>query len=170
MTFHGAYHGHSNGALSLMGNVGAKSTLANLAPGAHFFPYPYSYVRPWSHNLTYQILSVEFLGLAELARKENHSPWIDETLVFLCLCVRVRVVVALWNTTPNNHCPDWVNIALSIWSWREGRTSNEQSLHWACPRWWRKWNFKAWRFVQRDLDCFNIHKLSLLKQYKEKVE
>jgi len=42
MAFHGAYHGHTNGSLSMMGNLDAKATAINLMPGVHFMPYPYS--------------------------------------------------------------------------------------------------------------------------------
>lgn len=42
MAFHGAYHGMTLGALSLMGNLGPKATISGLAPETHFFPYPHS--------------------------------------------------------------------------------------------------------------------------------
>lgn len=41
-SFHGAYHGMTNGSLALMGNLNAKSRRAGLMPDVHFFPYPYS--------------------------------------------------------------------------------------------------------------------------------
>lgn len=40
--FHGAYHGMTLGALSLMGNVGPKAAITGFAPETHFFPYPHS--------------------------------------------------------------------------------------------------------------------------------
>ncbi|MFT6986564.1 MAG: diaminobutyrate-2-oxoglutarate transaminase [Psychromonas sp.] len=43
VAFHGAYHGMTNGALSLTGNLGAKSRRTGLMPDVHFFPFPYSY-------------------------------------------------------------------------------------------------------------------------------
>jgi len=43
VAFHGAYHGMTNGALSLTGNLGAKSRRTGLMSDVHFFPFPYSY-------------------------------------------------------------------------------------------------------------------------------
>lgn len=40
--FHGAYHGMTLGALSLMGNLGPKAAITGLAPETHFFAYPHS--------------------------------------------------------------------------------------------------------------------------------
>jgi diaminobutyrate-2-oxoglutarate transaminase len=40
--FHGAYHGQTLGALSLMGNLGPKAAITGLAPETHFFAYPHS--------------------------------------------------------------------------------------------------------------------------------
>lgn len=40
--FHGAYHGMTLGALSLMGNLGPKAAISGLAPETHFFAYPHS--------------------------------------------------------------------------------------------------------------------------------
>ncbi len=39
--FHGAYHGMTNGAQALMGNLGAKQRRTGLMPDVHFFPFPY---------------------------------------------------------------------------------------------------------------------------------
>jgi len=47
LSFHGAYHGMTHGALSLTGNVGPKEPVANLMPDVHFLPYPYSYRCPF---------------------------------------------------------------------------------------------------------------------------
>eukprot|EP00232_Nephroselmis_pyriformis_P011728 CAMPEP_0182896404 /NCGR_PEP_ID=MMETSP0034_2-20130328/26251_1 /TAXON_ID=156128 /ORGANISM="Nephroselmis pyriformis, Strain CCMP717" /LENGTH=767 /DNA_ID=CAMNT_0025030271 /DNA_START=72 /DNA_END=2375 /DNA_ORIENTATION=- len=41
-TFHGGYHGHSAGALALMGNLHGKSA-SNRTDDVHFFPFPYAY-------------------------------------------------------------------------------------------------------------------------------
>lgn len=38
--FHGAYHGQTLGALSLMGNLGPKAQITGLAAETHFFTYP----------------------------------------------------------------------------------------------------------------------------------
>lgn len=46
MAFHGGYHGMTNGALSMMGNLGSKSQIPGLMPEVHFLPYPYSYRCP----------------------------------------------------------------------------------------------------------------------------
>lgn len=40
--FHGAYHGQTLGALSLMGNLGPKAGITGLAAETHFFAYPNS--------------------------------------------------------------------------------------------------------------------------------
>ncbi len=47
LSFHGGYHGMTNGALSLTGNLGAKEAVAGLMPDVHFLPYPYSYRCPF---------------------------------------------------------------------------------------------------------------------------
>jgi diaminobutyrate-2-oxoglutarate transaminase len=47
ISFHGGYHGMTNGALSLTGNLNAKEAVAGLMPDVHFFPYPYSYRCPF---------------------------------------------------------------------------------------------------------------------------
>ncbi|MCY0915972.1 diaminobutyrate--2-oxoglutarate transaminase family protein [Massilia antarctica] len=41
ISFHGAYHGMTNGSLALMGNLNAKTRRSGLMPDVHFFPYPY---------------------------------------------------------------------------------------------------------------------------------
>ncbi len=48
--FRGAYHGMSQGSLSLMGSLGPKAGVGQLVPGAHFFPYPYSYRCPFGRG------------------------------------------------------------------------------------------------------------------------
>jgi len=45
MCFSGGYHGQTQGALAMMGNLHAKD-IQNLMPGVHFLPYPYSYRCP----------------------------------------------------------------------------------------------------------------------------
>jgi diaminobutyrate-2-oxoglutarate transaminase len=47
MAFHGAYHGMTQGALGLMGNLGPKTYLGGLASGAQFLPFPYDYRCPF---------------------------------------------------------------------------------------------------------------------------
>jgi diaminobutyrate-2-oxoglutarate transaminase len=47
VAFHGAYHGMSNGALSLTGNLKAKNEVKALMPEVHFLPYPYTYRCPF---------------------------------------------------------------------------------------------------------------------------
>jgi len=42
ISFHGGYHGMTNGALALTGNLGAKNRRSGLMPDVHFFPFPYS--------------------------------------------------------------------------------------------------------------------------------
>lgn len=48
LAFHGGYHGMSQGALSLMGNLKAKTPLgALLSQGVQFMPFPYDYRCPF---------------------------------------------------------------------------------------------------------------------------
>lgn len=47
VAFTGGYHGMGHGALSLTGNLAAKSKVQNLMGGVQFFPYPYSYRCPF---------------------------------------------------------------------------------------------------------------------------
>ncbi len=47
LSFHGGYHGMTNGALSLTGNLNAKEAVAGLMPDTHFLPYPYSFRCPF---------------------------------------------------------------------------------------------------------------------------
>lgn len=42
VSFHGAYHGMTNGSLALTGNLGAKERRTGLMSDVHFFPFPYS--------------------------------------------------------------------------------------------------------------------------------
>lgn len=48
LTFHGAFHGMTHGALSLTGNINPKRSVANLMPDVHFLPYPYPYRCPFN--------------------------------------------------------------------------------------------------------------------------
>lgn len=43
VSFHGAYHGMTNGALSLTGSLSAKKRRTGLMSDVHFMPFPYSY-------------------------------------------------------------------------------------------------------------------------------
>jgi diaminobutyrate-2-oxoglutarate transaminase len=45
--FQGGYHGMSQGALSMMGNLGPKRALAGSLGGVQFLPYPYDYRCPF---------------------------------------------------------------------------------------------------------------------------
>lgn len=47
LSFHGAYHGMTQGTLNLMGNLGPKSAIGGLVSGAQFLPYPYEYRSPF---------------------------------------------------------------------------------------------------------------------------
>ncbi len=42
-SFHGAYHGMTNGSLALTGSLSAKERRTGLMSDVHFFPFPYSY-------------------------------------------------------------------------------------------------------------------------------
>lgn len=46
MAFHGGYHGMTNGALSMMGNLGSKSQIPGLMSEVQFLPFPYNYRCP----------------------------------------------------------------------------------------------------------------------------
>ncbi|WP_296068113.1 diaminobutyrate--2-oxoglutarate transaminase [uncultured Agrobacterium sp.] len=50
IAFRGAYHGMSQGSLSLMGSLGPKAAIGQLVPGTHFFPYPYAYRCPFGRG------------------------------------------------------------------------------------------------------------------------
>ncbi|MQX64555.1 diaminobutyrate--2-oxoglutarate transaminase [Sinorhizobium meliloti] len=50
VSFRGAYHGMSQGSLSLTGSLGPKASVGQLVPGAHFFPYPYAYRCPFGRG------------------------------------------------------------------------------------------------------------------------
>lgn len=47
LSFHGAYHGMSHGALSLMGSLGPKRDVGTLLADVQFLPYPYDYRCPF---------------------------------------------------------------------------------------------------------------------------
>ncbi|QIW10928.1 diaminobutyrate--2-oxoglutarate transaminase family protein [Francisella sp. LA112445] len=47
IAFHGAYHGMTQGTLSLMGNLEPKENIYGLTPYTHFLPFPYSYRCPF---------------------------------------------------------------------------------------------------------------------------
>lgn len=46
MAFQGGYHGMTNGALSMMGNLNSKGLAPSLMPGVQMLPYPYIYRCP----------------------------------------------------------------------------------------------------------------------------
>ncbi|MCO8162811.1 aspartate aminotransferase family protein [Pseudomonas sp. 21LCFQ010] len=51
LAFHGGYHGMSQGALSLMGNLKAKTPLGSLlSTGVQFMPFPYDYRCPFGQG------------------------------------------------------------------------------------------------------------------------
>ncbi|MFE9564318.1 diaminobutyrate--2-oxoglutarate transaminase family protein [Streptomyces sp. NPDC006487] len=47
ISFHGAYHGMTAGALALTGNLGAKEPVPSLMPDVHHLPFPYDYRCPF---------------------------------------------------------------------------------------------------------------------------
>ncbi|MCQ2610299.1 MAG: diaminobutyrate--2-oxoglutarate transaminase family protein [Treponema sp.] len=47
IAFNGAFHGMGHGALSLTGNLNAKTKVNSLMPDVHFLPYPNSYRNPF---------------------------------------------------------------------------------------------------------------------------
>lgn len=47
LSFHGAYHGMTMGALSLMGNLKAKTPLSGFTSEVQILPYPYTYRCPF---------------------------------------------------------------------------------------------------------------------------
>lgn len=46
ISFSGAYHGMTHGALALTGNTGPKNAIASLMPGVQFMPFPHEYRCP----------------------------------------------------------------------------------------------------------------------------
>ncbi len=47
LSFHGAYHGMSQGSLALMGSLGPKTAIQGLMNNVQFIPFPYSYRCPF---------------------------------------------------------------------------------------------------------------------------
>ncbi|WP_164176955.1 aminotransferase class III-fold pyridoxal phosphate-dependent enzyme, partial [Streptococcus pneumoniae] len=47
IAFSGGFHGMTQGALALTGNLGAKNAVENLMPGVQFMPYPHEYRCPF---------------------------------------------------------------------------------------------------------------------------
>ena len=50
IAFQGGYHGMTNGALSLTGNLGAKNAVGGLMADVHFLPYPYPFRSPFGQR------------------------------------------------------------------------------------------------------------------------
>lgn len=50
LAFQGGYHGMTNGALSLMGDVETKEGVPGLMSGVHHLPYPYEYRSPFGDS------------------------------------------------------------------------------------------------------------------------
>jgi len=50
IAFRGAYHGMTQGSLSLMGSLAPKNAVGSLLPGTHFFSYPYAYRCPFGRD------------------------------------------------------------------------------------------------------------------------
>lgn len=47
IAFHGAYHGMTNGALAMTGNLGPRRPISGLMPGVQFMPFPQDYRCPF---------------------------------------------------------------------------------------------------------------------------
>jgi diaminobutyrate-2-oxoglutarate transaminase len=50
LSFQGGYHGHTQGALALMGSLSPKAKIAGAGGGVQFLPYPYSYRCPFGRG------------------------------------------------------------------------------------------------------------------------
>lgn len=50
LAFSGGYHGMTQGALSMMGNLGPKGALTGGGNSVQFMPYPYAYRCPWDRG------------------------------------------------------------------------------------------------------------------------
>lgn len=61
-SFSGAYHGMTNGALALTGNLSAKREVAGLMADVHFLPYPYSYRCPFGIGPAGAQTSLEYIN------------------------------------------------------------------------------------------------------------
>ncbi|GAB2198758.1 diaminobutyrate--2-oxoglutarate transaminase family protein [Sessilibacter sp. MAH4] len=70
-SFSGAYHGMTNGTLSLMGNRGTKSPVPDLMANVQFMPYPYEYRCPF--GLTGEASIYANLNLLEHQLLDSHS-------------------------------------------------------------------------------------------------
>ena len=55
IAFSGGYHGMTNGALAMMGNLGPKKAVTGLMPDVHFLPFPYTYRCPFGLSPTESI-------------------------------------------------------------------------------------------------------------------
>ncbi len=62
LSFSGAYHGMTHGALALTGNLSAKQEVAGLMPDVHFLPYPYSYRCPFGLGAAGAQTSLEYIS------------------------------------------------------------------------------------------------------------
>ncbi|UOR11764.1 aspartate aminotransferase family protein [Halobacillus amylolyticus] len=62
LSFHGGYHGSTNGTMAISGTLGPKENVQGLMPNTHFLPYPYDYRCPFgvggeaSHQLSSQYI------------------------------------------------------------------------------------------------------------------
>ena len=50
ITFHGAFHGMSLGAMEISGNLSLKNKINSEISGAHSFPYPYEFRNPYNNK------------------------------------------------------------------------------------------------------------------------
>lgn len=50
ISFHGAYHGMTMGAISLTGNLAIKKEIGVSMPDVHFFPFPYEFRNPYGNS------------------------------------------------------------------------------------------------------------------------
>jgi diaminobutyrate-2-oxoglutarate transaminase len=61
LCFSGAYHGHTQGSLALMGNLSSKEGIQNLMPGVHHLPYPYEYRCPFGIGKEGHVVIAEYI-------------------------------------------------------------------------------------------------------------
>jgi diaminobutyrate-2-oxoglutarate transaminase len=71
ISFQGAFHGSTTGALAVTGSVDVKQVVPNLMPGVHFFPY--SYCRRCPVGLSPDSCSTNCATYLERALTDSHS-------------------------------------------------------------------------------------------------
>ena len=133
LAFAGGYHGMTQGALALMGNLGPKQ-LPGLLPGAQFLPYPYAYRCPFETGGAQTArLSAAAYRLSYCSAPKGLRPSFSATIALPSACA-LRAAAA--------SCSRRLTIASRRRSRRTMRAS--AVLVASCQR-WACWAAKTWR-------------------------